>query len=120
MNEQNKHDNEEIFTTPFISSQGNYDLPTPITCPRCHSRELAFVTEYHKAIGMRITFFLFLAIALFVFFATFQDKNAEGAIVLTIIFGLFAFITYICVLLEESKTHVQGICKDCGNLWLLN
>ncbi len=46
----------------------NSNLPTPITCPRCQSRELAFVTEYHKAIGMRISFFVFLGIALFIFF----------------------------------------------------
>ena len=116
MNGQNKHDNEEIFTTPFISSQGNYDLPTPITCPRCHSRELAFVTEYHKAIGTRIVFFFLLAITLFCFFSSLQ----EGGLVVAIVLGLVAFVVYICVLLEESKTHVQGICKNCGHLWLLN
>lgn len=100
--------------------QENAQLPTPITCPRCKSRELAFVTEYHKAIGTRLCFFFFLALSLFCLLLSFQEKGAEGAITFTVAFGLFAIAMYICVLMEESKTHVQGICKNCGNLWLLN
>lgn len=100
--------------------QENAQLPTPITCPRCKSRELAFVTEYHKAIAGRLSFFFFLAIALFALFSAINDKQMSGAIVVAVSFGLFAIATYICVLVEESKTHVQGICKNCGNLWLLN
>ena len=98
----------------------NNNLPKPITCPHCRSKELAFVTEYHKAIGTRIAFIFIMGIALFCLFSTFGDNKIFGGIIYAVIFGLIAFIVYICVLLEESKTHVQGICKNCGHLWLLN
>ena len=30
------------------------------------------------------------------------------------------FILDIIIYVTESKTHVQAICRDCGEIWLLN
>ena len=93
-------------------------LPTPITCPRCHSRELAFVAEYHKCIKERILSLISLFF-LIIFGFQFINERYEFVIYL-LIAGLVFLVVQIKILFDESKTHVQGICKNCGHLWLLN
>lgn len=109
-------DNPEMKTNP------NY---MPITCPYCGSREIAFVTEYHKCIGARIFFILLTAATIFIAYMNFQDSlrgitPSEGLIALMFILAVFAIFLLIGVFVAESKTHVQAICKNCGTLWLLN
>ena len=94
----------------------------PITCPRCGKRELAFVTEYHQAIGLRILAIVFGALCLFSAIAnlsilTAKNDNNFGGV---IIFGIACLVVKAIQYAVESKTHVQVICKECGNLWLLN
>ena len=100
----------------------------PITCPRCGSRELAFVTEYHKAIGCRI-FSMILSgvlIMLLVLLATQSinanpaNSNAEGLGSLIAVLAIVLAFVKIIQFSTESQTHVQAICKDCGHLWLLD
>ena len=101
----------------------------PITCPRCGSRELAFVTEYHKAIGCRVfaTLLTGFLIVLFViiFGQTFTNATNPSDDVISTVFiaflvgGILAIVK-IAQHSIESQTHIQAICKDCGHLWLLN
>lgn len=101
----------------------------PITCPRCGSRELAFVTEYHKATCCRI--FSMIIAALFTFLSALliyqfledplnlpSDIMTFGAI--DTLLGCGLLILKIFQYFIESQTHVQAICRDCGRLWLLN
>lgn len=108
------------------------NLPTsqpqiqPITCPRCGSRELAFVTEYHKTTYARLVCNIFLAIIAIVFLTVdlpnlFSNTDSgEISLITYIACGMFILFIKIYIYLIESKTHVQSICKDCGNIWLLN
>ena len=95
----------------------------PIACPRCGSRELAFVTEYHKSIFLRILERILLVILLFVaisnfhyLFTTEYERFSDSILFVFICFAISSVIRFLI----ESKTHVQVICKDCSNLWLLN
>lgn len=106
----------------------------PITCPICGSRELAFVTEYHKAIGLKI-FLGFLKAALFltwigVIFSFFENPatgfskelRLTGNVIVPISIAILLLMAIVkgIIISVESKTHVQSICKNCGNLWLLD
>ena len=99
----------------------------PITCPRCGSRELAFVTEYHKATCSRIfstiLFIIFCAFGIFIipeFLSEPFTFNDPEAVFVFVSAGLGALTLKIIQHSIESKTHVQAICRDCGRLWLLN
>lgn len=102
-------------------SNGHYER---ITCPICGSRAIAFVTEYHKCIFAKIAQFVFLIITAFCVFGYFTDKlkgNSDSAyIVIAIISAIFTLAFTLYIFYEESKTHVRAICRDCGNLWLLD
>lgn len=92
---------------------------TPIFCSRCGSLNLAFVTEYHKAIGLKI---LCLLLALGIIGSIVGAILAKEITILIVTFILF-FIWLACQIIVydiESKTHVQCICRDCGNVWLHN
>lgn len=137
-----------------------------IKCPHCGSRSLAFVTEYHKSIGLRVielvlTVWIFIAllshipnilynalIAKIKFPSSAQteiiddsayassifdnnllypaqttsdiDEEIETSIIAIVIPVIFYYLVKLAIYGIESKTHVQAICKDCGNLWLLN
>lgn len=95
-----------------------------IICPKCGSKEIAFVTEYHKCLGARIslaitaTLFPLLCIFAIVLLGFYE---ARGIIALLgFLFGTGIITSIICIIVIESRTHVQAICRNCGNLWLLN
>lgn len=102
---------------------------TPITCPRCGSRELAFVPEYHKSIVCRILSGLLLAFLIIFNIPSLLKELTGGEInmaqkydsslVLTFFFCfmLWGAIKIIQVVIE-SRTHTKAICKNCGNFWI--
>ena len=111
------------------------NLPTyqpqiqPITCPRCGSRELAFVTEYHKALFAKaLSVVLILCIVFTFLFQDFENifyiidnsKKNSPNILPYIIYIIFLAFIKIFEYITESRTHIQVICKDCGNQWLFN
>lgn len=117
-NKQEANQQELIPLKPKIQS---------IKCPNCGSVELAFVTEYHRAIGTKIISSILFLIAtgtllsVLISLITKTKTEADG------VFIAIIFICYIMALfcrciayITESKTHVQAICRDCGNIWLLN
>lgn len=112
---------DELVDKKIVLDNPNYK---PIVCPRCGSRNIAFVTEYHKAIAAKVFLILFVA-ALIINYGdmlirgiTFQ--NADASLLIEFLLGAFALALTIYIFVEESKTHVQGICRNCGVLWLLN
>lgn len=106
---------EELKTNPQY---------TPVTCPRCGSQRIEFITEYHRYIGIRalagVAGIIFLIFLIRCIGSSFQVQinisDLAGAIVSAVFYGIFQ----LAVWLGESKTHVQGICRDCGNIWLLD
>ena len=103
-----------------------------IICPICKSPSVAFVTEYHKAIGWRVFLFIVNFIFTIILIAAIADvvnvEDLENPLkeffhnispILTIYVILF-LVSKFNISLQESQTHVQAICRDCGNLWLLN
>ncbi len=109
---------EEMKTNPQYKA---------IVCPNCGSKQIEFVTEYHKCIIARILSSLFLVIC--VISAVYVIKNSlivvddpgSGASTLWLILSLFAvFATQCYIIYNESKTHIQAVCRDCGNIWFLN
>lgn len=95
-----------------------------IRCPRCGSSNLEFVTEYHKCIWLRIVVTI-LVVLLGVFVvryltASISGRNGADDMRAILIIAVFYILFQLSVWLTESKTHVQGICRDCGNIWLLN
>ena len=99
----------------------------PITCPKCGGACLSFVTEYHQANLMRfihsiIKVFFFIYLFMFInenlmrLVGTGEKPNPSPVIVLFVLTEFAKLIVnYI-----ESKTHPQAICRDCGNVWLLD
>ena len=98
----------------------------PITCPHCGSRELAFVTEYHQAVGCRIISGIAAIVFLFSVLPTLSNFFNPGTTAVNdstgwIVVSALVFVTAkLAQYFTESQTHVQSICKDCGHLWLLN
>lgn len=99
----------------------------PIICPVCGNVHLAFVTEYHKAIFLRIIRLILTLFTLVLFCSDcytalikHEQSSFESLSVVLIILIIAITILSCFVIAIESKTHVQAICKDCGNLWLLN
>lgn len=103
----------------------------PITCPRCGSVRLSFVSEHHKEFGFKIVALLFITIATCcLMFQLLPDLLAKvisaektltaGTFAPTVVFAVAALVCQIIVIIRESSTHVQGICRDCGCIWLLN
>ena len=94
------------------------EMPTyePIVCPCCKSKNLAFITEYHKAIGAKVLEAIFLFITIVILISSGFDFEEVGPIFVCFIFA--TLITHLYIAMTESKTHVQCICKDCGHTWL--
>lgn len=99
----------------------------PIVCPICGSVHLAFVTEYHKALTLRILRLVIALIAASVFAYNCHSIFVElkkpefGSIFIPLFFLiLIAVVISWFIIAIESKTHVKAICKECGNLWLLD
>ena len=121
-----------------------------ITCPRCGGTSVEFVSEYHKCIWLKFfrNLFLIAAIAFFVLYLFLflqnmtdifaavvkaieenitSDRNPNQLIGTYDIFLYLAaalvvvsFIMQIVIYFAERRTHVQGICRDCGYIWRLN
>ena len=136
----------------FINYPNKTQPPAkPITCPRCGSKEIAFVSEYHKAWGLRIIKFILIAIIIGLLISMLPNllekistqaesygvidniqsgsgtpSNIEktnpinNKIAFLIISALGLFCVETTIQRTESKTHIQCICKDCGNHWLHN
>lgn len=110
--------------------------PTPIFCPCCRSMRVEFVTEYHRALGLRflrkvLRFFLYGFLIFFVLnllpLASFNEEIIEAVIkeesfsvLMIILLALGSSLCSLMIFLTESKTHIKAICRDCGNLWNLN
>lgn len=95
----------------------------PITCPVCGSKNLVFVTEYHKAFGLKIVEIILVAFFLAYFVIATIPELIRGSfapdliIILLPILMISFRIMIVCI---ENRTHVKVICKDCGNIWLLD
>lgn len=114
------------------------DRPTPIApikCPHCKSQNLTFVSEYHKALILRIIRNVLIAIAAMLIilntYFVIQDQLSDNKAYKYIdSWSEPSFVAVICILLmigigltifiniTESKTHVRAICRDCGNVWI--
>lgn len=102
----------------------------PHFCPVCGSLELAYVPEYHKCIGKRITIGIFKIVA-WICFAIMLFRTLNGLTIgeelridNSLEFPFFASLVMILfgkvsVFGEESSTHIQGICKSCGHIWFI-
>lgn len=95
-------------------------LIKPIVCPRCKSKEISIITEYHKSIICRIVAIVIIAIIFYLLRDNFKDilqgDSANTGLIIPILF-LALFITKIAQYLIESKTNIQCVCKDCGYVW---
>lgn len=99
----------------------------PISCPRCGSTELAFVTHYQKELLLRIACLICTIISLFIFIINIapsafipSSSLAPNDTIPFFIFAVLAIVFWIGALIRETETHVQAICKNCGYIWLLN
>lgn len=96
-----------------------------VKCPRCGSTHIEFITEYHKHIWLRLLVLILGAVCIIfairysISFIRFENGNFDDLRVVIIV-GVFYIIFQLAIWIGESKTHVQGICRDCGNIWLLN
>lgn len=109
------------------------EKPLPVVhtlrCPHCCGNNLAFITEYHKSVFGRLFARIFLAIVIFLLFdsgitylgelLTESDPEFQNIGAL-LVFALLYVCSTIIYSVTESKTHIQAICKDCGNHWLMN
>lgn len=98
-------------------------LTTPIKCPHCGSLKLEFVSESHKCGVLRfITAIVLVIIAyttmdtLISIFLDPENVHFEPWFFFIIVYAVLKII----IDAKESRTHVQGICRDCGLIWLLN
>lgn len=92
-----------------------------LRCPHCHFDDLAFVTEYHKAYVWRFFESLCIPICIFIAIMHLSGQMVQStAIPGMIFFAILWFIFHSIRCYVESKTHVQAICRVCGELWLLN
>lgn len=108
-----------------MQHQTEQNKPHKIICPICGSEHIAFTEEYHKDI-INTVFSIISFIAGTICFAfyiknSFNIENTNHTLLIpTIICFFFSALFYIAKLLTERKTHTKGICKDCGNIWLLD
>ena len=94
----------------------------PIKCKNCSSKNIAIISEFHKEWGLRIlnTFFknLLFFISAFTIWNTIKNKQLSTGILAIIVLALVIFIINTYIIISESKSHVQIVCKDCGHVWL--
>lgn len=124
----------QIYEQPASNAPTAKTVPKATTkrkalrCPICGGIDLAFVTDYHKAkwppiIKAFLTFALILIIAIRTTHFIFVEFTFESLIGLIILVGLLWFGTMVCDLVKiniESRTHIRGICRDCGKLWYVD
>lgn len=104
--------------------------PNRHVCPVCGKQELAYVPEYHKCVGTRIAIGLFKLLAwgcfILTIIRTLNGITIGEAMEIDTEFlpGIFIFLSAALILKgfvfdEESRTHIQGICKNCGHIWFI-
>lgn len=87
-----------------------------IICPICGNEEIAFVSENHKCIGVRIFQLVLIIIALTI--ATYCKWKLKSTGYIALVFSIPMLITQAYIYCTESRSHVQCICKECGYVWL--
>lgn len=102
----------------------NNQVYGPVKCPHCGSTHIEFVTEYHKCIWLRLLVAI-LVVIMSIFLVRYLIAEIGGAdssdeMQRLVIFAVLYVLFQLAVWITESKTHIQGICRDCGNIWLLN
>lgn len=104
-----------------MNSNKNYQA---ITCPICGSKEIAFVPEYHKCILFRIikTICLVALIVIGLFYIPNLINNTINQTL--IILAIINFILYLgletWIKINEEKTHIKAICRNCSNIWQID
>lgn len=115
-----KNDNERKKTDEAPSQK-----VVLICCPVCGCRELAFVSEYHREIGLHLARDLALLGILGMLIKDFIDILQTKAsnwgdgwfIAGFVLLALLALFLHIKILISESRSHIQAICRDCGFTW---
>ena len=97
----------------------------PVHCPRCKSRNVKFLTEYHKCLWLRFFSGLFLIAAVTLCFlgiaASLSTKKSSGTPAeyeFGALCAVASLVFYTIRLYRESKTHIQCVCPDCGAVWI--
>ena len=94
----------------------------PIICPQCKSTNITLLTEYHKSLILRIVNLLLIVAFVIV---SINNISAENDIIGNI-FNIKNYPTYllalviiikIFIIIIESKTNIECVCKDCGKTW---
>ncbi len=101
-------------------SNGGKPVYRPVVCPRCGSVHLEFVSECHKSIGLRVISVILLAVCIMLAVASIATPDAIFPPELIAVFIAFYLLFQIAAWARESRTHVQGVCRDCGFIWLLD
>ena len=92
-----------------------------LRCPHCKSDDLAFVTEYHQANALRFFEMLCIAILIFTVISNLPDLSKINSMLSVLLLTSISWLIFHAArCFVESKTHVQAICRVCGELWLLN
>ena len=104
--------------------------PKAHICPICGKHEISYVTEYHKCFLGHVVCAVF-KILFWVCFAFTIMRTFNGTIIgepieidteflfPAIVFLLGGLFAKISTLMDESKTHAQAICKNCGHIWFI-
>lgn len=108
---------QQVSTIPDDTEERLKSKFKPITCPCCGRHNLAYVSQYHKCIKERIISFILLFFLLLCCYTGFI-KDDSISIIGVIILAVLYICCHIKILITESKTHVQCVCKDCGRVWL--
>jgi hypothetical protein len=123
---KNKHITQKNTPTSTEQPNSTREAPLPlqaeirpIVCPHCGSKNLAYVSEYHKSIVGRIFTAIFLFLSIVLIGSSMLGNNSNTNSIATA-FSAATLLFYVMVLIIESRTHVKAICKDCGNIWLLD
>jgi len=110
------------------NEENNNKLTTtgvPICCPNCKSKNISFITDYHKCVGLRIVCEILIVLLLFfsaklIINDILKEESAPIFIVGTIVCAILYVGFKISIYLTEQRTHAKAICRDCGNIWLID
>ncbi len=97
-----------------VYNKSNEPKRKAIECPRCKSKEIAIITEYHKANWARCLLTLFILITGILAILAYGKENFTNIL---LVGGISILAVQIYIADVESKTHIQCICKDCGWIW---
>lgn len=99
----------------------------PVICPYCGKSELAFITENHKCLILRILFYIGLLLtvgfAIRFFDITFWEQEQDYHDIFFILLIISMELTILCraiISIKEKKIHTKAICKECGHIWYVD